>query len=130
MATYATATDLADYLSASGVLNHFADADTEKLLQRAERDVERAAGPGPLLASGLRFDPVSLSSSRRTALMRATCAAAEYRLQVGEDALVGGDEMLPSELQLVRRAGRQGPKVLEELAGFGLITFSGTTVAA
>jgi hypothetical protein len=36
------------------------------------------------------------------------------------------DDYLPAELRVVTQAGRTSPKMLEELAGSGLVTYSGT----
>jgi hypothetical protein len=48
---------------------------------------------------------------------------------VGERELVGTDDYLIGEsVTVLRRAGRVAPKMLEELAGSGLITYSGTVV--
>jgi hypothetical protein len=66
------------------------------------------------------------STIHRAALNAAACVAAEYRLTLGEEAFVGDDDYLPAELTVVSRAGRQAPKMLEELAGSGLVTYSGT----
>src|SRR5688500_15620899 len=72
----------------------------------------------------------ALTDAQRGALARAVCSQAEFRLTVGEGELVGGDEWIRAELRTVRTAGRVGPKVLEELAGSGLITWSGCAPAA
>jgi hypothetical protein len=102
------------------------DATAELVLQRAERAVDGVIGPRSLDANALKYDPNSITATQKAALSRATCAAAEFRLQLGESALVGEDDYLPTELQPIRKAGRVGPKVAEELAGSGLIAFSGT----
>jgi hypothetical protein len=55
------------------------------------------------------------------------CAAAEWRAEVTERELVAaGDEYIPTEPRVVRQGGRVPPKLLEELAGSGLLTYSGT----
>lgn len=125
MPTYATATDLAAYCAGNPEVSAPSGADGDRLLERAERDVDRAVGPWPLFSSGRKFDPPQLTAPQREALKRATCAAAEYRLQLGEAELVGGDEYLPAQLTPLRRAGRVSPKMLEELAGSGLVKWSG-----
>ncbi len=126
MATYATTAELTAYLDENADAS-VGNADADKLLERAERDVDRVIGPYTVNATtGLKLTPASLTSVQRAALSRATCAAAEYRLVLGEAELVGDDVLLPVMLQPIRTAGRVAPKILEELAGSGLITWSGT----
>lgn len=124
MGVYATAEQLDAYVVDNQDVDAPAGAEAERLLDRAQRDVDRVVGPWPILSTGLKFDPGTLPVTAREALARATCAAAEYRVEVGEDQLVGGDEYLPDMLRPLRTAGRAGPKVLEELVGHGLILTS------
>ena len=126
MAIYATAADLAPYVADNPDVPMPDDDAAERLLERAEGDVDRVCGPWPILSTGRKFDPPTLPVTSRVALSRATCAAAEYRLMVGEGELVGDAEYLPAMLTLVRPAGRISPRMVEELSGFGLIIYSGT----
>lgn len=128
MATYATAADLAAFITDTADVIAPEGGAAERLLQRAERDVDRVCGPWPVLSTGLKFDPPTLPVTSRAALSRATCAACEYRLLVGEDELVGDSEYLPAMLSLVRSAGRIAPKMIEELSGHGLMIYSGTAL--
>jgi hypothetical protein len=84
--------------------------------------------PGAILSNGHKIDPTALTQNAQDALSRAACAAAEFRLQAGEDQLTGGsDEFIYGEnLNVLRRADRAAEKIAAELAGSGLITFSGT----
>lgn len=127
MPTYATAADLAAYVEPNPDVTTPEGDEADALLERAERDVDRALGPYPPDSdTGLKLDPTLLTDAQVAALVRATCAAAEFRLQVGEGALVGDDDYISAELTILRRAGRSAPKLIEELAGTGLLNFSGT----
>lgn len=126
MATYATAAQLADYVLDNEDVSAPQGDAAERLLRRAERDVDRVVGPWPILSTGLRFDPGMLPVTAREALARATCAAAEFRLLVGESELVGDADYVPEQVRLLRAAPRIAPKILEELAGHGLIVTSYT----
>jgi hypothetical protein len=78
--------------------------------------------------SGLKLDPEGLTDVQKAALVRATCAAAEFCLVQGEDSLVGAEDGIAS-LPLVAFSGRPLPRVaakaVEELAGSGLVVRSG-----
>ena len=87
-ATYATSADLAAYVADNAEVSAPSAADA--LLERAERDVDRVVGPWPVFSNGRKFDPPALTAPQRAALSRATCAAAEFRLTIGESELVGG----------------------------------------
>ena len=134
MPVYATPDQLRAYLAGRVDIDGLAtpppdlDDDTlAELLDRAERDVDRVVGPWPLYASGRKFDPATLPLPARDALSRAACAAAEYRLTEGETDLIGETDFLPPEVgTILRRGPRVGPKVIEELAGSGLLRYSGT----
>jgi hypothetical protein len=129
MATYATAADLGLYvLDNPGVVLPTDPDAVERLLERAERDVDAVLGAWPLFASGLKIDPAQLDVVQQAALARATCAAAEFRLVLGEEALVGDEDYLPSEVTILRRAANVSPKMLQELAGTGLVKRSGTAL--
>jgi hypothetical protein len=126
MPSYATAEDLALYLKRSTVVAPDSD-DADAVLEDAERVVDRYAGVGwPWLSTGRKFDPPSLPVYAREALMRATCAAAEWLLAVDIDEAIGTTDYLPDQLRVERRAGRISPRMVEELAGSGLVLYSGT----
>lgn len=125
MPIYATAADLASYVADNTEVGVPTGVAADRLLERAERDVDRVVGPWPVFSNGRKFDPPSLTAPQRAALSRATCAAAEFRLTIGESELVGDDDYLPALLTPLRTAGRTSPKMLEELAGSGLVKWSG-----
>ena len=66
--------------------------ELEKLLERAERDVDAFLGPiRPRPETGLKFDPTLFAHDwERTALSNAVCAQAFFRLGQGEAALAIG----------------------------------------
>ena len=127
MALYATAADLTAYLLDNAEVTAPTEpAAIERLLKRAERQVDLVLGPYTLDAvTGLKLTPSWLTPAQRLALSRATCAAAEHELAVGSEVMVGTEDYLPPGLTVLRSAGRQAPKVAEELAGHGLVTRSG-----
>jgi hypothetical protein len=45
--------------------------------------------------------------------------------QEGEEAMLGGDDFAPENLQVLRRASRISPAAIAELSGTGLIVYSG-----
>ena len=128
MATYATEAELRDYCADGEVQVPGEAAAAERLLRRAERRVDGLIGPRTVDATtGLKYTPAALTTVQRTALSRATCAAAEHELMVGPGVLVGDDDYLAGgEVTLLRRASRLPAKALEELSGQGLVTYSGT----
>ncbi len=127
MATYATAEQLAEYVADNGEVTLPGDADAiERLLQRAERRVDNVLGRYPDNADmGLKLDPESLEDGQSAALARATCASAEHELLVGLDYLAGAEDFLGAGLAPLRPPLRKSPRVLEELAGSGLLLYSG-----
>jgi hypothetical protein len=127
MAVYASQTDLAAWVEDNPyVMLPGEDEAVERLLQAAERAVDRAIGgttrDGP---NGLRVDPDALDEDAREALRRATCAAAEHLEMLGPEFWVAEDDFLPNEVTILRRAQRESPRMLEELAGHGLVRRSG-----
>lgn len=126
MAVYATADDLAAYIVDNDEVKRPTGDAAERLLERAQRDVDAVVGPWPRFSNGLKFDPTQLDVVQADALNRATCAAAEFRLQLGEATLVGDDDYLPGDVAVLRRAAAVSPKLLAELAGSGLLKRTGT----
>jgi hypothetical protein len=127
MATYATASDLAEYVADNDDAVPPGDDDAvERLLERAERRVDGQLGPLlPDPSTGLKLDPAALTATQRAALSRACCASAEHELAVGLDFLVGAEDYLTGGLTVLRQPLRTSPRMLEELAGFDLILYSG-----
>ena len=100
-------------------------AELEAVLEDAERDIDRlipyqGARPTSQLLKFSNGDLTAMGTRDRTALMRATCAQAEYRIQMGpaffrkaQHASVSGPKFSTSGM-----LPRIGPKVAEELAAF------------
>lgn len=130
MATYALQTDFEEYVE--GWTTTDAPA-LERLLQRAELDIDRAAGNWVYETNGLKFGHPLTTNEKHllayqvAALKRATCAQAEYRHIMGEDWMrraqhksergpdFGADGKLP----------RIGPKAAQELSDAGLVMLGG-----
>jgi hypothetical protein len=127
MATYATEAQLRDYCADNSDAVVPGDSDAvERLLERSERRLDGLVGPRALDATtGLKFVPASLTAVQTKALARATCAVAEHELTVGPGVLIGDDDFLGEGVVLLRQATRQPLRALEELAGTGLLTYSG-----
>jgi hypothetical protein len=113
MATYATAAQLRAYSDLTGG----SDADLERVLVRAQGDVDSIAGYHGALVAGLKFVPANLTSDQRTALQNATCAQAEYRITMGEDFMVRAqyEETTGRDFGTKGRLPRIGPKTKQEL---------------
>ena len=137
--TYTTADAVRAYTAASGVdaelptLNS-EDAALDALIELAERDVDRLLGPvapADRTAAGLKLEPLDLEESQRAALSRATAAAVEWRVATSEDDLVGSEDAIVGgggfNFGPIPRP--PGPKVLEELSGFGFTVRSGSVAA-
>ena len=127
--TYATIEQLREYTGqAEAVLS---DDRAEEILRRAERDIDSLAVVGWPTdeTTGLRFDPAALSDTEALALRRATCAQAEYRLEMGDSFFVKGqyEEVSGPEFSTKGKLGRIGPQTFNELRGAQLIKLSTTT---
>lgn len=132
MGTYATVEDFRSYAAdilRSGEIPADDDA-AERLIARAEQDVDRAIGGPPHADTDRRVDPATIPAAQVAALSRATCAAAIFRIVQRERVLVGADDGLISAGSIqFRQIGwlpRQSPVMLEELAGYGLLQRSGS----
>jgi hypothetical protein len=129
--TYATEQDLEEYLlDAEGIDVPEGEA-AERLLARAEADVDLVLGPIARNATtGRKIDPATLTTIQRAALSRATCAAAEWRLAMDEDDLVVQEDGIRAVagITFAPMPRPPGPKVLEELADYGLVKRSGTVL--
>jgi hypothetical protein len=88
MAAYATRTDLAAYVEGLIIDD---PAATDRLLERCSGDIDRLLGPWPVQTTGpytgRKLNPDALAVEWKWALRDATCAQAEYRGIVGEQAL-------------------------------------------
>lgn len=79
--TYASVQDFKDYVSDRLDLD---DPTITNRLLEAERDLDLVVGPIPVdMATGLKFIPDELEDDDAGALVRATCAQAEYRVEMG-----------------------------------------------
>jgi hypothetical protein len=130
VSTYATPAEVRAYVSVeTAVLLPKADADLEAMIETAELDVDRQ------LSARIERDPITgrkltladLSAVQVVALSRATAAAVEWRALQGEDDLAEADDGVTEAGGL--RTGPMprppGPKMIEELAGFGFAWRSG-----
>ena len=122
---YADRDALADYLAEDGLPGRLPDEGAAaRLLARAERDVDRLIG-GPIHPTARRrLNPDLLTAAQAEALARATCAQASFLLEQRPRALIGAASGLRQAGDLSftdRPLPRVGPRVAEELAGFGLL---------
>lgn len=121
MGTYATGAEVNAYIEGgSGYAD--ADATLERHIQRAQRDVDRAAGVWVVdRTTGLKFTPSAMGAVPRAALMRATAAQVEYRLAKGEAFFMEEPMAVQGpDFSSQYREPRIGPKVYEELQLGGL----------
>jgi hypothetical protein len=128
--TYAT---LADCLAYSEGLTVSDNAAFDRLIERAEGDVDQLLVTVPYLTEGGRkYDADGLAALEdfdREALRRATCAQAEYRVTMGEpffrkhqfSEVAGPDFTTKGTLPMI------GPKVLRELQGSSIFRLTTTT---
>lgn len=127
--TYATIVQLRDYTGkTSGELS---DTAALAVLQRAEADIDSLAVVGRPVddTTGLRFDPDTLTAAEVRTLARATCAQAEYRLEMGASFFIRPQhaEVSGPEFTTKGRLGRIGPQTYNELRGSQLVRLTTTT---
>lgn len=126
MSTYATVEDFKEYTDIPAEM--LPDDDTiQKVLNRAELDVDRYIAGTVDETSGLRVDPESLPVWQLQYLVNATCAQAEYRLIVGEDFFIQGsnDEVIQGpDFTISGTRRRFGIKAAQELRASGLLLMS------
>lgn len=78
---YASVQDFKDYVTDRLALD---DTTITNRLLEAERDIDLVVGPIPVdMETGLKFIPADLEDDDAAALVRATCAQAEYRVEMG-----------------------------------------------
>lgn len=127
MGAYVTVAQARAILSGSPVVLPSADADLEWLIGRSEVDLEAAAGAVVRdETTGRRWVATQLDVSQQLALQRAVSVQVEYRILSGEDALVRHKPSRPSGKggrggTAPERPARLGPRVRQELAGYGLV---------
>jgi hypothetical protein len=126
--TYATATQFKTYTIDNPSCAGLTDDEIERVLRRAELDLDSFLDwPAPITAT-LRVPLNSLTAYQGAALSRATCAQAEYRLMRGEEEVsqdVDGISSVGAVSFSLTPPPRIGPKVAEELAGAGLFLRTG-----
>lgn len=129
MATYATQSDFEAYSIGWTTTDPVA---LEKILEQAERDVDRVLGNmgDRPAAQVLKVVPSELDARDRDALMRATCAQAEYIIQMGPAFFRQGQHQSVSgpKFATTGQLPRIGPRVKEELSAFTWWTGSWSTV--
>lgn len=119
MADYATVAQLRAYADLVGG----DDADLEKVLERAEKQIDALLGPWVAQANGLKLgdpaagNPLDLTPDEIAALADAVCAQAEYRVAMGEPFFVQAQLESVSGPDFSTRGKRPyiGPKVRAEL---------------
>lgn len=122
--TYAQVADFEAYVGPSWTTTNPTALEHE--LEAAEVDVEFAVGHVPTdEATGRKFDVgpnTALTAPQLTALQRAVCAQAEYRLRMGRDFMVRSQHAAVSgpRFSTTGQLDYIGPAVWRELAGAGL----------
>lgn len=130
MSTYATLADLGAYLADFELISVPADDEkAQRVLDRAERDVDRILGPYPVKETGLKLDPDALTVPQAAALSRAVCAQAAHRIALGEDWFSEPDDLVTGDIRVLRAAERIAGRVYEELSGSGIVIRSGMVPA-
>ena len=121
MAAYATVAQFEDYVE-GWVTDD--EAALERYLERATLEVDLLLGPWPRDSeTGLKVIPAELYGWQADALARATCAQAEYLIEVGPagrvrpqaSRIAGPDFTVEYDLAAGGPAPRLGPKVAGEL---------------
>jgi hypothetical protein len=121
--TYATRNDCLSYTAGLTIVAG-EEAAFDKLIERAEQDVDEACGDWPLLPVILRkFDAAALSAVQKEALKRATCAQVEFRITLGDQHFRSAQhaKVRGPEFSVEGQLPRIGPKTMRELAGSGLV---------
>ncbi|MEJ7893539.1 MAG: hypothetical protein WKF94_12965 [Solirubrobacteraceae bacterium] len=128
MGVYCTAAFVRAYAVDSGTVLPASDVEVERMIARAERDIDRLIGPhlrDPI--TGLKLVPADLLTGQASALARATAAQVEWRAVVGEETMIGRDDGTNQlsvggmSMDLGPPSRGPSPKVLDELAGWGLV---------
>ena len=123
MATYA---DVDDYRDQTGDATT-GDADVERALVNAERDVDRAVGFRVQTEDAARkFDPPTMLARDVESLRRATVAQARYRVVMGDDFFIRDqhEEVGGPEFRTVGKLARISPACFDELSNGGLLVLS------
>lgn len=123
--SYATVDDFEDYVE--GWVTSDEEA-LQRMLERASRDVDRYIGAAwSVEDNGLRFgkledNPKAIDQYQIEALTRATCAQAEYRIEMGPDFFVKDQHKSVGgpDFSTQGKLSRYGPKMREEVQASGL----------
>jgi hypothetical protein len=129
--TYATVGQLEAFFDA-GVFNTylpFSEEDKEALINAAEDDVDRFLSyyldRDPV--TGRKLDPSRITDAQVGALARATCSQAVFRLEVGDEDILGADSVTAAGGVTFGPTPRPpSPAALEALSGYGFAWRSGT----
>jgi hypothetical protein len=124
MSTYATTADVTNYIEGYTVATGAETQALDRLIQRAERDVDSCVGFVPRdETTGRKFDPATLSVADRNALRDATCAQVEYRREMGPAFFVRPQhvEVKGPDFQTKGVLPFIGARVWQELEGSGLL---------
>lgn len=106
------------------------EAAAERVIQAAEDDVDRLLAfdliRDPI--TGRKLSPAALLPAQVEALSRATCAQVAFRLEVGEEELLGADDDLRGAggVSFGPTPRPPSPAAVEALSGFGFPWRSGT----
>lgn len=135
---YASRSQVEDYIGANLVGD---TASIDFLLREATRDIDNFIGPSlPRQDDGTTFgditlpgytNPHGMTDIQLKRISDATCAQAEYRLQMGYDFFVEDQRESvagPGGMTETGKVGRVGPKARAELAGTGLLKLTGRAV--
>lgn len=105
-------------------------ADREAIVRAAEDDVDRILGFTLTrnATTGRKLDPSALTVAQRAALERAVCAQVAWRLEAGDEALLGFDSDVTavSGLSVGPQPRPPSPAAVEALSGQGFKWRSGT----
>ncbi len=130
---YTTVGELMNWLADNGHAWTSTVEELARVIHVAESDIDHAAGIWPMQANGRKFgDPsglneVGLTLNERVSLSRATCAQAEYRLQMGTDFFIEHQRQSasgPDGLE-VGKVSKLGPLAQRELITSGLPRLTG-----
>lgn len=124
---YVTQSDYSAYAAPTTVTD---SAELDRILERAERDVDAFVGPWTVETNGRKFgslatNPKALTAQQQAALKNAVCAQAFYRIQNGEEWALGGGDLYESangpDFSTTSRRPRFSPQARQELRGSGLV---------
>jgi len=120
---YATVTDLRNY---SPPVEGYSDDDLNDILRQAERWIDSYIPPAPMdEVSGLKFNPLNMPVERAIHLNYATCAQAEYMLQMGPGFFMSGSTRISGGDYQEAGAPKVADKAKRHLLDGGFIRLTG-----